>query len=323
MVVQEKMGGFGPNLVMRQQVGVAEVAEALIGVEMGNTYSIFSFGADGMQIGDYEMSEDSSLAERCFCEACREINLDVVTSDHSSAPMMQQLNSNKIPVVSYHKPFKCTCCACPCLCTDACMPQIEVHDGVDRRRLGHVQDHCRWCSSMQVVHGPDGLAKYRVKGSHCQFGACCRCGDAEYEVMDLANEAPIGKLTKQSPQDLAGFARSLLADAETFSIRMPSTTPELDMKLLLGAAIMVDFRHYQNRARERHRQQRERVGNAFGFANSRNLFYPADSEDAAEESELEREALFAGSDSTTFGATAATGGDSVTARRKSKGLEEV
>ncbi len=141
---------LGDQFYIIQKVSKRDIVENLVGVELGNKYTVKAMDYYDNQIGpNLYISEDSSWFQKCCCGPSRSLTFELFAGDnakdnayegefagnhvfcrkHDAAP-----SSGK--VLRMKKDFVCQCCCCPCLCTSFCKPRFDVQAVVPNYSTG-------------------------------------------------------------------------------------------------------------------------------------------------------------------------------------------
>eukprot|EP00392_Amoebophrya_sp_AT5.2_P006179 g6189.t1 len=234
---------FGDWFLLKQKVTKRDLIENTMGVELGNFYTVAPKDAYGGDMAKLYIDErDSNWCGRICCGPNRGATFDVFYGAKAAEGGSR--------IISLKKDFVCQCCACCCcICTSFCKPRIDVYAAPQAvggaREIGYVQDHCVCCGTREEIYQASGEHAYTIKGSACQLGACCPAGfDAKYEITDTRTGAK-GLLTKDG-SGVGNFVKDLLADAQTYIVKLPEGATPDDKTLLLAGSMMVELVYYED-----------------------------------------------------------------------------
>ncbi|XP_051735230.1 phospholipid scramblase 2-like [Ctenopharyngodon idella] len=187
-------------------------AEVCCGIKSNNRYKV----KDDIGSNVFSILEDNDCCNR-QCSTGRSFIMNVI-------------NDSNQEIMRLVHPF--TCCSC-------CKNELEVQSppGV---AIGHVRQNCHVCLSEFTVENERGEPAFKIAGP-CV--ACTFCTDENFELVSLngaAIDRPFGKIVKL-------FSSSGPNAGADFVLRFPSN---LDVKMkatVLGACILIDSVHYENK----------------------------------------------------------------------------
>mmetsp|Transcript_1706 Transcript_1706/g.3285 ORF Transcript_1706/g.3285 Transcript_1706/m.3285 type:complete len:293 (+) Transcript_1706:55-933(+) len=241
----------GEIYYIKQKVDYLEAITASLGFqccEQSNFYSII----DSKGEVAYTAEEKSGCLCRCCCAPNHKFQLDI----HEGKEVKSE------PVMTMYHPFKFPPC-CP-ICCDIQRGEIIVYDGkvnaYDDDEKGEVISHVKqpvggggFHPSFQVWEGEandDKDPTYTVEGPCCCIGGICgECffpptfnvkagkGGEEEEVLS--------EIKKDKPEGLGGAAKTMLTDADNFTIHMPNGASTQTRAAILATSLLVDYAFFE------------------------------------------------------------------------------
>ena len=146
----------------------------------------------------------------------------------------------------FEKPYRCAClflCAC---CT---RPTLNVFIN-DNEKIGFIREIRTACDPTLFVFSKNNTLKFKIVGSCCQCGYCCRdlccgmCNEAKFNIYhgrDFNEEKPEGFITK-----FKCSGNKVKPDYEQITIIYPTQANCCDKVLILAAAFFITILYYQN-----------------------------------------------------------------------------
>lgn len=203
------------QLLVKQKV---ELLEAIVGYETNNKYVVRN--SMGQQV--FYMVEDSSCCDRQFCGSARPFEMKV-------------LDNNQQEVMHFHRPFACDNCL-PC-----CLQELEV-SAPPGNVVGFVKQDWTWCYPNYTLYAADKTTPIlKIKGPFCTTSCCGE--DIEFEVVSLTGDQKVGSIKKQ----WAGLLKEAFTDADPFGITFPLDLDVRAKATLLGALMLIDFVHFEDK----------------------------------------------------------------------------
>ena len=200
------------RVFVRQQM---EVLEMLTGWEGANRYEVLN--AYGQRL--FMAMESSEVCERQCCGPQRSFKMGL-------------FNSLGKEILQFQREFRCfNCCG---LC---CAQEVRVY-APPGSLIGRVDQEAECWKTKLALSDAGGNKALRV------VGPCCVCDIAEqFQLLSATGDAPVGAISKQ----WSGLVKELFSTADNFGVSFPA---DLDVKLkavVLAAAILIDFMHYENK----------------------------------------------------------------------------
>lgn len=144
----------------------------------------------------------------------------------------------------FDRPCKCTVLCC-------CRPEIEIKTK-NGSVIGKVVEPFTCCSPCFKIYNAQGIITYSVLVNCCQCIYLCNCKtkcsigklyDGKFEIYDgdYTTGTPVGFIEKKSK----GCAQ-MVSVADSYLLRFPPKASSEDRISLLAAAIMIDYRYYED-----------------------------------------------------------------------------
>ena len=147
---------------------------------------------------------------------------------------------------TFQKPYRCAClflCAC---CT---RPTLNVFIN-GNEKIGFIREIRTACDPTMFVFSKNNTLKFKIVGSCCQCGYCCRdlccgmCNEAKFSIYhgrDFNEEKPEGFISKYKCS-----GNKVKPDYEQITIIYPTRANCYDKVLLLAATFFISILYYQN-----------------------------------------------------------------------------
>ena len=147
----------------------------------------------------------------------------------------------------FEKPYRCACLFCCACCT---RPTFNVFINGGNEKIGFIREIRTACDPTMFVFSKNNTLKYKIVGSCCQCGYCCRdlccgmCNSAKFSIYhgrDIEEEKPVGFIEKYKYS-----GNKVKPDYEQVTIIYPVTASCQDKVLILAAALFIEILYYQN-----------------------------------------------------------------------------
>ena len=112
-------------------------------------------------------------------------------------------------------------------------------------RLGKIVEPWTCCDPTFDVFNGVGQQKYTIRAVCCQCGLLCnKCSEVKFDIFSTfnSNEGPVGSITKK----FSGLLQEMFTDADNFEVIFPNDATPEDKLMLIGATLMIDFRHFED-----------------------------------------------------------------------------
>ena len=146
----------------------------------------------------------------------------------------------------FDKPYRCGCLF---LCACCSRPTLNVFIN-DNEKIGFIREIRTACDPTLFVFSKNNTLKFKVVGSCCQCGYCCRdlccgmCNEAKFNIYhgrDFNEEKPEGFISK-----IKCSGNKVKPDYEQITLIYPVQANCYDKVLLLAAAFFITILYYQN-----------------------------------------------------------------------------
>jgi hypothetical protein len=147
----------------------------------------------------------------------------------------------------FEKPYRCACLFCCACCT---RPTFNVFINGGNEKIGFIREIRTACDPTMYVFTKNNTLKYKIVGSCCQCGYCCRdlccgmCNAAKFNIYhgrDIEEEKPEGFIEKYKYS-----GNKVKPDYEQVTVVYPVTACCQDKVLILAAALFIEILYYQN-----------------------------------------------------------------------------
>lgn len=223
-----------PGIYIKQKF---ELLEAITGCETKNKYYVFERSRDGGKFGNkfLKCKESSGWCVRnCLSGDCRPFKMrchNLWNNDQVCLEMVRE-------------------CQCSCLCFNR--PKMDVYytENGAYLYLGKVVDDFDCCNYSFSVYDNQGIKIYHIEAKCCQCGIWCQCPCDSCERIEFQFYA--GDKRMQYPENIKktgnGCLKNTIGDADNFSIPYPSDAPVEHRSLLMAAALLIDYRMFENKS---------------------------------------------------------------------------
>ena len=147
----------------------------------------------------------------------------------------------------FEKPYRC---ACFCLCACCSRPTFNVFINGGKEKIGFIREIRTACDPTMYVFSRNNTLRYKIVGSCCQCGYCCRdlccgmCNAAKFNIFhgrDIDEEKPSGFIEKYKYS-----GKKVKPDYEQVTLTYPVSATCQDKVLLLAASLFIEILYYQN-----------------------------------------------------------------------------
>jgi len=174
--------------------------------------------------------------------ACRPFKMRVYNTSE------REDDENDEEFLFFQKDFRCTCC-----CFNR--PDIKVYysGGAERVYLGKAVAPCMACNIQLNVLDANDREIYKIHGSCCQLGLCCKgwpcepCQTVGFDLFDTVKGEKVGALEKRT----AGCLKSAVSDTSNFVVRFPEGCSKENKALLMATVIMLDYENFMEKVEQR------------------------------------------------------------------------
>lgn len=218
-----------------------ELVEALTGCETKNEYYVFVKDKNGNEKYLFKAKEESNCCCRNFFPGSfRPFKLHVRKIEPN-----QGGKEKKIDYVELDRPCKCTFCCCN-------RPVMNGKFVANNEPFGKITQPCTICNPKIEVYNRSGLGAWTITCNCCQCGylcsnSCCgRCSDVDFEIYQGTSSLK-GKPPGTMKKKFKGM-KSLIGDADFFSLVFPEQANAEERLLLVNAVIMLDFMHFEDKS---------------------------------------------------------------------------
>jgi hypothetical protein len=213
-----------------------EFLEMITGCETKNRYNVFIRNPDGSYVYLFKAKEDSGFCVRQCCSSDRRpFSMKLKWMKYGN-----ETDDFSKPLLSFEKPFKCTCC-----CFNR--PEMTGINHEDGSRFGKIIDDWRCCNPSLEVFTETNLKKYKISGECCQCGLMCAfCADVTFYIYDAhcKEEIPsnaLGSIVRKRKDPL----KAILSDADNFDIYFPENANAYEKLMIIGATLMLDYTYFE------------------------------------------------------------------------------
>eukprot|EP01017_Pseudomicrothorax_dubius_P046107 TRINITY_DN8076_c0_g1_i1.p1 TRINITY_DN8076_c0_g1~~TRINITY_DN8076_c0_g1_i1.p1 ORF type:complete len:290 (-),score=47.86 TRINITY_DN8076_c0_g1_i1:174-1043(-) len=213
-----------------------DVIEAFLPYEKANKYTFFAIDAQGNK-SDFpflKAKEKSNVFARQFLGAGRGFEM-----------VLKQVNGTMEVGDFMLLQKEAVCCRC-----DRGTMQVFLLEG-GQRYLGSVYGPFVCCQIELQVYNANQQLRFIMKGSVCQLGVICggcpckSCRESYFELYDASGNI----LT--TIRHFKDFWKSLVSDADDFSVAFPSWASLDDRCLLMAMLIMLDYSYFEQPPKRR------------------------------------------------------------------------
>ena len=119
----------------------------------------------------------------------------------------------------------------------------------DAKVMGSVTEKCH-CGALIDIKGEDGNPKYKIIGDYCQLGYCLReavigkCYEVDFWIYEIDADPKTSKPVGNIHKVFKGLSE-LITDSDAYIVTFPKRASPIERLLLIGAAIMIDYRYYE------------------------------------------------------------------------------
>ena len=248
-------GGGGSNAAAASWEGIlaecsdvfvkqhVEMMEALTGFETENKYSVFGTHRGPFPQGESMFAyETSGCINRNACGPRRAFKMRVDCGGGANAPAL-----------TLERPLRCG--AWPCCCF---LQELHVYTGAGGKHggllIGSIRQKCACspASFFELYVGADiSRPAYTISGPCIVMdnGLC----DTVFAVCDasgmqLGSAGPNGvaEIRKLRAQDMSGWLREAMSDADNFGCSFPTSATPADKAVLLAAVFLIDFMFFES-----------------------------------------------------------------------------
>jgi len=134
-------------------------------------------------------------------------------------------------------------------------PELSVYWGNYETNInimvGKIKEPCTCINVKMDIMDPNGLLRYKIDADGCQCGICCRgspCGKCSEVWFPLfsAKKDYFSFETKDGHiiRKFAGCFQSQFTTADNFDVVFPIDATPDDKLMIIGTALMIDYRYY-------------------------------------------------------------------------------
>lgn len=218
------------GLQIKEKVRAVEAITALIGqeVEMANKYNIFNQDGTDQLFYAVEKTDFCTRQLKQCCNDCAAWNVDIFYTQGGRSDEAFKL----------HRDFTFTFC-----CLNRPVVEVNTFQG---QKIGSLSNPCTFCNLAFDVLDTTGNPRMKVNGGCCQLGLCCPCpcgpcAEVHFDIQDKSG-AVIGSIKKR----LTCCKWFMADDADNYHVDFKGVTDAADKILIMGAAIFMDFRYFNN-----------------------------------------------------------------------------
>ena len=160
---------------------------------------------------------------------------------------LQNFDDNTNTIAWMDRPFKCTC-----FCLER--PELSVYWGqLDNTSclIGKVKEPCTCVDINMDICDPGNNIRYAIQADGCQCGIVCRgspCGKCSEVTFPIYNNnievKEFGNRNGTIQRKFNGCAKATFTNADNFEITFPIGSSPEDKLLMIGTALMIDYRYY-------------------------------------------------------------------------------
>jgi hypothetical protein len=139
------------------------------------------------------------------------------------------------------------------------MSGYDFSNGNNSNKLGKITEPYKYCDPTYVYENFAGQQKYTIIADCCQCGLFCRkCAETVFFIYnnfissEFSSKNSVGKITKK----FSGCLKEMLTDADNFEIIFPDDATPEDKLMLIGTALMIDFRYFEDNERAKNKNNR-------------------------------------------------------------------
>ncbi len=154
--------------------------------------------------------------------------------------------------------YTCMCCNRPYMEiyhneeTMKGVPKDELRPDTGDKLLGRVHDPFNCCDLTFNCYDDAGNKDYFIKGNCCQCGICCHCPcgpckRVNFKIFDSEGHE-VGSIEKI----WLSCVRDAFSNADTYIANFPAKATWKQKAVILGATIMIDFRHFEEKKNKNH-----------------------------------------------------------------------
>lgn len=218
--------------------------EQFTGCEMNNTYYVYACDKDGdkkKSLKLFKCKEKSGCySKQCLRPDARPFEMYV---EHENKG---EQGNDDMPAFYFEREYSCTC-----MCFNRPTMTLFLAEGGQRTFLGKIRNPYTCMDLEMEILDNDEVVQYVLTGSVCQMGIMCpkcpmdACQTVEFEIRDK-HKNKIGTFQKKN----AGCEKSMLSDADNFSMIFPSDATPENRALLLGSLILLDFTYFEEKTQK-------------------------------------------------------------------------
>lgn len=225
------------GVFIKQKVSAAEV---ITGCDTENVYYVYPTNSEGDKKDKkiFKAKEKSGCCVRqCMNADCRPFKLKINLEDEDE-------NVDGEPFLMVDRPCRCTF-----LCCNRPEMLVSYVENGSSSLLGKIKDPWNCCDLVLDVFDKDENLKYQINGNCCQLGLCCKWPCEPCQTIDFEIRTPSGDRIAGLQKRSAGCMKSMLTNADNFSLQFPHNATAEDKALLMCAVMFLDFRHFEEHHR--------------------------------------------------------------------------
>ncbi|XP_059081534.1 phospholipid scramblase 1-like [Tigriopus californicus] len=204
------------KVLISQQVRWKDICSACTGCEVEKKYTIHGENGDAILWA----SETSGCGMRMCCGNDR--SLQIGLTDFKSQE-----------VFNLDRPLNCSGCCCSC-CYPSCTQAMTV--SMNGLPIGTIRERATWVYPVLHIFDPVDQQIMKVRGPCCPISCG---GDVEFFVTDTEGRE-IASIVKK----WTGCAKEMI-EADNFSVEFKVDLGVKEKAVIVGAAFLIDFLHYE------------------------------------------------------------------------------